>query len=390
MSSERKRSRGAGEGTILLRKDGRWCAALREEKERRKYLYGRTREEVAEKLNKAIGRRIDGLPLPNDRITVRAFLEEWLEHTVRQGVRPWTYRGYEVHVRRHIVPELGKLRLGKLTTAHVRRWVSKKLDAGLAPKTVNYMKGTLSTALNQAVEDGLVARNAAAPVRTSKKPRNRARPLDLAETRRFLRAIRGDHWEALYLVGLLGLRQGEVLGLCWHDVDLEKGVLHVERALQRPRGRYELVDPKTESSRRLVKLPGTVVAKLRDHRTRQIEDQLRVKQWHNAWDLVFTTSTGAPLNSRVVLSGFQKKKLAEAGLPKIRFHDLRHGCSSLLQAGGLSPRVAQEQLGHSDLSMTLRYTKVLPELAEAAARRMEEVLGDLEELDDQRLEGQSS
>ena len=121
------------------------------------------------------------------------------------------------------------------------------------------MKGTLRTALNQAVEDGLVVRNVAAPVRTNKRVSKKARPLDVDETRRFLRAIRGDRLEALYLVALLGLRQGEVIGLRWEDVDLSASRLEVRQALRRVRGRYELVDPKTERSRRAMKLPPTVV-----------------------------------------------------------------------------------------------------------------------------------
>lgn len=362
----------------MLRSDGRWCAALRLAGGSRKYFYGRTRDEVAEKLVKAIGRKLDGLPVPNERLTLATFLDEWLEHTVRQNVRPWTYRGYEVHVRRHIVPELGKIPLAKLTTGQVRQWVSKKLSAGLAPKTVHYMKGTLRTALHQAVEDGLVARNVAAPVRTSKKVSKKPHPLDVNETRRFLRTIRGDRLEALYLVALLGLRQSEVIGLRWEDADLSAGRLEVRQALQRVLGRYELVDPKTEGSRRAVKLPPTVVLKLREHRARQAAERLRAERWSDEWGLVFTTPRGAPLNARVLLTAFQRK-LSEAGLPKVRFHDLRHACSSLLQAGGISPKVVQEQLGHADLSMTLRYTQVLPELAEAAARRMEEVLADVQD-----------
>src|SRR5215813_8034784 len=118
-------------------------------------------------------------------------------------------------------------------------------------------------ALNQAVEDGLVVRNVAAPVRTSKKVSKKARPLDLNKTSQFLRAIRGDRLEALYRVALLGLRQGEVVGLRWQDVDLSIGRLEVRQGLQRVRGRYELVDPKTEGSRRPVKLPPTVVVRLR-------------------------------------------------------------------------------------------------------------------------------
>ena len=369
MNSSRKRARGAGEGTIVRRKDGRWCAALRTDDGKRKYYYGHTRDEAAEKLNRAIGRRLDGLPQPNERITLAAYLQDWLEYTVRRNVRPWTYRGYEVHVRRHIVPALGKVPLAKLTTAQVRRWVSQKLDSGLAPKSVHYMK---TTRARPSTGSGGWARRAprGRDSADEQEAEDAGSSVRCEETQLFLRAIRGDRFEALYLVGSLGLRQGEVLGLRWTDVHLAEAQLEVARSLQRVRGVYELVDPKTEESERPVKLPPTVVAKLREHRSRQVTEQLAAPQWANTWDLVFTTPTGAPLNGRVVLSAFQRK-LTGAGLPKVRFHDLRHSCSSLLQAKGISPRVVQEQLGHADLSMTLRYTKVLPELAEAAARRME-------------------
>ena len=208
-------------------------------------------------------------------------------------------------------------------------------------------------------------------------------------------AVRGDRLEALCLLALLGLRQGEVLGLCWPDVDLENGQLEVRQALQRVRPArpgeegevgYRLGDPKTAESQRPVKLPPTAVSCLRAHRRRQMQERLAAARWENNWDLVFTTPQGAPLNGRVLLAGFQRK-LGEAGLPKVRFHDLRPACSSLLQAKGISPRVVQDQLGHSDLAMTLRYTKVLPELAEAAAQRMEEVLGEAGEEEGGCLDG---
>src|SRR5215813_2411464 len=113
------------------------------------------------------------------------------------------------------------------------------------------------------------------------------------------------------------------------------------------------------AQRRCAPLPPTVAVRLREHRARQAAERLRAERWSDEWGLVFTTPSGVPLNPRVVLAAFQRK-LSEAGLPKVRFHDLRHACSSLLQAGGISPKVVQEQLGHADLSMTLRYTAGSP------------------------------
>src|SRR5262249_48664503 len=135
------------------------------------------------------------------------------------------------------------------------------------------------------------------------------------------------------------------------------------------------------AQRRCAPLPPTVAVRLREHRARQAAERLRAERWVDEWGLVFTTPSGVPLNPRVMLAAFQRK-LSEAGLPKVRFHDLRDALSSLVQAGGISPKVVQEQLGHADLSMTLRYTQALPGLAEAAARRMEEVLADAQHPED--------
>ena len=116
--------RGAGEGSIYRRKDGRWAAVLTVEAGRRRFLYAKTRQEAAGRLREALRLRSHGVPLPDERVTVGQFMERWLEESARPRVRPWTYRGYEVHVRLHIVPELGKVRLAKLTPQEVQRWMT--------------------------------------------------------------------------------------------------------------------------------------------------------------------------------------------------------------------------------------------------------------------------
>ncbi len=175
----------------------------------------------------------------------------------------------------------------------------------------------------------------------------------------------------------MGLRQGEALGLRWQDVDLETGVLNVRVALQRVRGdKPRLVEPKTRQSRRTLPLPPTVVAQLRAHRARQLADHLRAGEtWEGeAWDLVFATRTGTPLDARHVVYAF-KTYLKCAGLPDIRFHDLRRSCASLLVAQGVHPRVVMEILGHSTITLTMNtYAHVLPEAQRQAANVMENLL----------------
>jgi len=252
--------------------------------------------------------------------------------------------------------------------------MNAKTAAGLAAKTVHYMKGTLQVALNQAMKWGMVMRNVAVLVDSpTKAPIKEVAPLTIEEATTFLEAIRGDRLEALYVVALsLGLRQAEVLGLTWQDVDLDQGRLEVRRSLQRVDGKYVLMDVKTRFSRRDVVMPATVLERLREHRKRQLEERLNVgSRWRNDLDLVFTTDRGQPLRGTVVTHMFQRR-LSAAGLRRVRFHDLRHSCDTLLQALGVPPRVVMDILGHTTLAMTMeRYAKALPHAKADAARRMD-------------------
>lgn len=206
-------------------------------------------------------------------------------------------------------------------------------------------------------------------------PRYELTPLDPAQARRLLDVIRGDRLEALYTVALaVGLRQGEALGLRWEDVDLDAGMMNVRHALQRVDGRLVLVEPKSHTSRRTIALPAGTVAALREHRRRQLEERvLAGRRWQDQ-DLTFTTTIGTPLDGTAVTKRFQRL-LAYAGLPRQRFHDLRHACASLLLAQGVHPRVVMEVLGHSQISLTMNtYSHVIPALQREAADRMEALL----------------
>jgi len=189
-----------------------------------------------------------------------------------------------------------------------------------------------------------------------------------------LEAVRGDRLEALFTVALaLGLRQGEALGLRWPDIDLEAGTLSVQRSLQRVNGEWLSPEPKTTRSRRTVPLPGPVTVALREHRARQLVERLRLgAAWQGErWgDLVFADEAGGPLSGFHVSRPF-KALLAVAGLPPMRYHDLRHGAASLMAAQGVPARVAMEILGHSQISTTMNiYAHVAPELGRDAAERI--------------------
>ena len=233
----------------------------------------------------------------------------------------------------------------------------------------------LRQALGYAERTDLVLRNVARPPRI---PRHPVSPLTVEQAQAFLAAIAGGRLEALYLVALgVGLRQGEILGLRWPDLDLEAGTLTVHHALARIDGRLVLVEPKSATSRRVVPLPALVRDALLAHRVRQTAEPrpLRPQAADEFARLVFTTTLGTPLDGISVTRRFQRI-LASAGLPKQRFHDLGHACASLLLAAGVPAQVVMETLGHSEISLTLNtYSHVLPSLGREAAERMDQVLG---------------
>jgi len=174
----------------------------------------------------------------------------------------------------------------------------------------------------------------------------------------------------------MGLRQGEALGLRWRDVDLDMGYIRITRQLQRIDHKYELAELKTKRSQRSLAVPAAIVGSLRLHKERQDRERIAAdRRWHDT-ELVFARPDGYPLSGGVVTHTFQKL-LEKAGLPKMRFHDLRHSCATLLLAQGVSPRVVMDVLGHSQISLTMNtYAYVLPEMRQHAADRMNDLLRD--------------
>lgn len=382
------RRRGPGEGTITQRADGRWMARLDlgivNGKRKRQTLYGKTRKEVAEKLTKSQHDRQQGLPIAVARQTVGQFLDRWLEDVVRPTVRAKTLHSYAQMVRLHLKPALGHHQLAKLTPQHVQAMLNEKLNSGLSPRTVQYLRAILRRALGQALKWELVTRNVATLVDPPRVTRPEMVSFDPTQARRFLDAVKGDRLEAMYSVALaLGLRQGEALGLRWQDIDLDSGILRVSVALQKVRGEQpRLVEPKTRQSRRTLALPQAIVARLRAHRARQCEEILRLGSGWNgsAWNLVFTNAVGGPLDARHVVRGF-KAILTKAGLPDIRFHDLRHSCASLLVAQGVHPRTVMDLLGHSTIKLTMdTYAHVMPEQHRQTATLMQGLFDEPEEI----------
>jgi integrase len=374
--------RGHGEGSIYYREsDGKWCSVVDlgyvNGKRKRKVLYGKTRKEVAEKLKIVLREQQQGLPIMIERQTLGHFLSHWLADVVAPNKRPKTYRSYEQIVRCYLQPVLGHHQLTKLTSQHVQAMLKAKTAEGLSPRSVQRIRDVLRNALNHAYRWELVSRNVALLVEPPRIEPTAIHLLTLAQARVLFEQARGDRLEAVYRVALsLGMRQGEILGLRWQDIDFETRVLRVAFALQAVHGKLQLVKPKTAHSDRTLQLPATLVQVLKAHRTRQLEERLLAGDQWQEHGLVFTTRVGTPIHPRNLMRSFYAL-LKRAALPPMRFHDLRHSCASLLAAQGIPARVAMEILGHSDIRLTQNiYTHIFDEAKQHAADVMDRLFAE--------------
>ncbi len=369
--------RAKGEGHIRRRKDGRWEARITLADGRRRSYFGKTRAEVAQKLREALSKRDSGLPLPFERETLGAFLDAWLRDVAAPRLRPRTFESYRAIVQQHLKPALGRLPLARLTPHRVQAYMNEQLSSGLLPRTVQYHHAVLRAALATAERWGKVSRNVARLVSPPAVRRPEVQPLTADQMRAFLDAVADTRDGPLYACAVaLGLRQGELLGLTWDDLDLERGTLTVRRTLQRYGGQWHLDAPKTQRSARTLGLPATLIQTLRAHRARQLEERLRAgPAWQgDAWNLVFCNETGEPMSGAQLTRRFQAQ-VAALGLPPQRFHDLRHAAATYMLAQGVDLRVVMEVLGHSQIHVTANtYAHVRVEATRAAAERVDALL----------------
>ncbi|TQS19885.1 site-specific integrase [Microbispora sp. KK1-11] len=398
--------RSNGEGSVFPYKDG-WAGYVwvttPEGKRTRKWAYGKTREETHAKWLKLHELASKG-PVPTKHPTVAAYLNRWLAEVVKPNREPTTYAGYEALVRLYMIPGLGKKRLDKLTVREVQTWLNtlpmlctccdqqKDLKRPEAKRccskgkccksypsrgTIASIRRVLRSAIGQAVREELISKNVVALTtlpsasKSSKKRKHDTWSVD--EARRFLehlRAVEEPLYAAFVLTLALGLRRGEVLGLTWDCVDLTGQELWISHQLNRVRGELLHRDTtKTEDSAASLPLPGLCVTALK-HR-RRVQDDARKdvgERWKDS-DLVFTTKYGTPIEPRNFNRSFEMH-CRNADVPRIRVHDTRHTCASLLAALDVHPRVAMRILRHSQISVTMNvYTQVpSPETRKALDR----------------------
>lgn len=364
--------RGHGEGSIYQRSDGRWAASISLDGRKRKTFYGKTRKDVQEQLKVALHEQKQGTLVTSSQQTVKQYLEQWLEDVHKPTIRIGSYKLYRGYLDNHILPTIGHIQLQKLTAQQVQALYTRKTNEGLSPKTVQNIHGLLHKALDNAVRWGLVARNVCSAVTTPRSRQHEIHPLTTEQAQQLLAKARGHKLETLLTLALVtGMRRGELLALRWQDIHFDVMSLSVGRTVNRITGYgYVENDPKTSRSRRVVMLPAFVIKMLKQHRLQQTERRLKADERWKEQDLVFPNTYGGYLHPEYLLVRFHRL-LEDAGLPDMRFHDLRHSAATILLGMGIHPKVVQELLGHSQISMTMDiYSHVLPSMQKEAMGKL--------------------
>ena len=355
------RKRAVGEGSIYQRKDGRYEVAITGltsagvRKRIRKY--AKTRAEADELLTELKQQIRRGVPLPDKTWRLGAYLDYWLGAVIQRNRRPSTYAQYEVTVRKYLAPGLGNHELTRLSVAAVQQFLNVQLGEGTSVRQVQLVRAVLSSALTRAQREELVSRNVAQLVELPTYERPDRKPWSADEMVRFTEAAKSDPlYPVFVLLGLYGLRRGEVLGLRWRDVDVPCRELRIRQQLQRVNKVLYQGPVKTRAGRRTLPLVDQAVAALHERfDTQAAARQAAGDKWRGESQgsgLVFTTRSGLPIEPRNLARSFERI-CRHAGVRRIRLHDVRHTTATLLKKLKVPPRDVQMILGHSRISTTL-------------------------------------
>jgi len=372
--------RGNHEGSIYQRKDGKWRAQITLEGRRLSFT-AKTRRECQDWIKNTVNQIDEGLTYSSTKITLEGYLDDWLT-SKKASVQESTYIHYEQLSRTYIKPKIGRKRLKDVRPEHIQRLYNRLQEEKVGVPTIEKVHIVLHSAFSQAAKMGILPRN---PVTATIPPRPTAKEMQIyddSQVSQMLVTAKGHRWEALYQLAVTtGMRQMEILGLKWTDLDWSRQVIRVERQLTRPKGictEVRFSQPKTKYARRSIALGSQTIQHLRTHYQNQFEEiQVAGENWSDH-GLIFTTSNGTPIHPRNLLRNY-KALLRDAGLPKIRFHDLRHTAASLMLNHGIPVIVVSRRLGHARPSITLDiYGHFIPTMQSEAARLMDELVTPIE------------
>jgi len=375
--------RSNGEGNIRKRKDGRWegrYTAGRDPitgKQIFKNVLGKTQAEVKEKLKKALEecKKVD--ITRTGKYTVSGWMEEWFENVAKLKVRPSSHQTYRGYIDHHIAPNIGKIPLEKLSTMDLQKLYRKLMNKGrverieaehppkgLSAKTVRNINQVISSAMDFAVAQKIISENPCKAVALPKVEHKEMQTIPAEQLQAFLKEAKETGVYEMYYIELAtGLRRGELLGLKWTDIDWKNGIIKVRRSIARVNGEIVESTLKTKNSYRAVTISQQAIEVLKQQKAKT-NDQY-----------IFPSPNGGPISPDSV-NNMLKRVLARAGIPKVRFHDLRHTFATIALQNGVDIKTVSGMLGHFSAGFTLdTYAHVTTSAQKEAAETMSDVLG---------------
>ena len=382
------KKRGQNEGSIRKRADGTWEARvtvgmLANGKQKRKSIYGKTRQEVSAKMTDLLNNLQKGIITNPTEMTLSEWLDYYMPECKKRFVKPTTYINYTVKVENHIKPAIGHYKLKTLRLDIIQKFINSLSDKGLAPATVEAIYKLLHNALETAVDDGLIVRNPAHRVKLPKVAKPKINVLTIEQQRVFVEKAKEVYMGTVYIFDLCtGMRLGELLGLKWEDIDFDNKQLYVKRTIrivkdpdnQEEKWHLDFGSPKTPSSKRMMPLNLTAIKLLQDVMNQQNQYKSRAGTAYEDNDLVFCTQLGRPLDPRNMRRTFYRIcELAE--ISGLHPHCLRHTFATRGAENTIDVRVMQQLLGHATIKETAdTYTHVLSGLKQSEIKKLDNVV----------------
>jgi integrase len=332
--------------------------------------------DAQKELNKRLREQDIGIFVESSKLTLNEFFNNWLESVSKIKTSARTWYGHESIFNRYFRDTIGTKRLDRLEPLDLQNVYAGLLARGLSAQTVRHAHAVIRSALKQAMRWNLISISPAALVELPKVHRKERRVLDGGESRRFVESCKEFKHGLVFEFALLtGMRPEEYLAIKWEDLDFEKEIAKVQRALVRHKGGWSFNSPKTSRSRRTIVLPSSLVHSIVLHKQRQTFDRLRAANLWVDHDLVFCSEFGTPLSIPNLTYRYFRPILEKAKLPRIRLYDLRHTHATLLLVAEENPKVVSERLGHSTVVLTLdTYSHVLPTMQKQATDKLEKMI----------------
>lgn len=368
--------RGNNEGSIYKREDGTWRAQVTVDGKRLSFSAS-SYQDCREWIKSTLQQIDTGLTFDKAQITFGEFLQNWLA-SAKVSLRPKTWQHYHQISGDYILPSLGRIKLVDLRADLIQSLYDKKVTAGVGLRTIQLTHAVIRRCLNRAVKLGVIGVNPATAAIPPKPSLQEMKILDENQVQTLLITAKAseDRLAALYQLAITtGMRQGELLGLKWSDIEWDKRIIRIQRQLGRiPGGGLGFGTPKTNSGIRNIILGPATINLLKEHQKHQFaEMRVMGDKWQDH-DLIFPSTMGTPTHPRSLLRRF-KKLLKDSGLSEIRFHDLRHTAASLMLNHGIPVLIVSKRIGHAKPSITLDvYGHLIPSMQEQAAEVMDEIV----------------